>query len=84
MSAIVAGYDRGLPGFPRYSVLGDDDLGTYNLQIANATLADNANYECQVGPGGGSPPIRSSARLDILCKYQSLISKVLEPNFLKY
>ena len=68
MSAIVAGYDRGLPGFPRYSVLGDDDLGTYNLQIANATLADNANYECQVGPAPGNKPIRASAKIGVLRK----------------
>jgi len=65
-SGLTLGYDRALPGFPRYSMLGEDSEGSYDLQIVNATIEDNDDYECQVGPGGGSPPIRSSAKLDVL------------------
>ncbi len=43
-----AGYNRELPGFPRYSVVGTDESGVFNLQILNATLEDEAEYECQV------------------------------------
>jgi hypothetical protein len=30
---LTLGYDRDLPGFDRYSVLGNDAAGTYNLQV---------------------------------------------------
>ena len=42
------GYFRSLPGFGRYAVLGSDESGVFNLQISNASLADEAVYECQV------------------------------------
>lgn len=63
-----AGYDRKLPGFPRYSVLGSDDSGVFNLEISNATLEDDAVYECQVGPSFNNRPIRASARLNVMRK----------------
>ena len=88
---LTLGYDRELPGFDRYSVLGLDSEGTYNLQVtlllllllhllllllllllpqvANATIGDEAKYECQVGPGRGNPPIRANARLTVTCKH---------------
>ena len=31
---LTLGYDRDLPGFDRYSVLGTDEAGTYNLQVS--------------------------------------------------
>ena len=42
------GYFRSLPGFGRYAVLGSDESGVFNLQISNASLGDEAVYECQV------------------------------------
>ena len=33
---LTLGYDRDLPGFDRYSVLGTDEAGTYNLQVSFA------------------------------------------------
>lgn len=62
---LTLGYDRLLPGFDRYSVLGNDSLGTYNLQVSNASVQDDAKYECQVGPGRGNPPIRANAYLTV-------------------
>ena len=67
-NAICAGYYRDLPGFPRYSVLGSDESGVFNLQIVDATLEDEAVYECQVGPNGTNKPIRADAKLNVLCK----------------
>ena len=58
-----------MPGFGRYAVLGSDESGVFNLQITNATLNDEAVYECQVGPNGTNKPIRASAKLNVLCKY---------------
>ena len=51
---VSTGYNRELPGFPRYSVLGTDESGVFNLQILNATLEDEAEYECQVGQSSRS------------------------------
>ena len=45
---LCAGFDRHLPGFDRYFVLGDDTDHSYNLQLVNTTRADEAKYECQV------------------------------------
>ena len=33
---LTLGYDRDLPGFDRYSVLGTDEAGTYNLQVSSS------------------------------------------------
>ena len=63
-----SGYDRRLPGFERYSVLGTDDNGMFNLQIVNATLEDDAIFECQVGPSLNNRPIRASARVNVMRK----------------
>ena len=65
---LLAGYDRSLPGFPRYTVLGHDTTGVFSLKITNATLTDDATYECQVGPAPGNKPIRASARIGVLRK----------------
>ena len=65
---LSTGFDRHLPGFDRYFVLGNDSDGRFNLQVVNATKNDEAKYECQVGPGRGNPPIRSSAFLTVNCK----------------
>ena len=47
-NSLYPGYFRSLPGFGRYAVLGSDESGVFNLQISNASLADEAVYECQV------------------------------------
>lgn len=52
-------------------VLGSDKSGVFNLQINNASLSDEAVYECQVGPNGTNKPIRASAKLNVLCEYLS-------------
>ena len=51
ISFCFAGFDRHLPGFDRYSVLGDDSDGSFNLKVVSAVKDDEAKYECQVGPG---------------------------------
>ena len=68
----LSGYYRSLPGFGRYEVLGSDKSGVFNLQINNASLSDEAVYECQVGPNGTNKPIRASAKLNVLREYLSL------------
>ncbi|XP_018320439.1 nephrin isoform X2 [Agrilus planipennis] len=55
-----------IPGFPRYSVIGDRNHGVYNLRISNASLEDDAEYQCQVGPARLQKAIRANAQLTVI------------------
>lgn len=44
----VLGYDRNIPGFPRYSMVGDANAGVHNLKIVDAKSDDNGEFQCQV------------------------------------
>uniref|UniRef100_A0A4W3GX47 Kirre like nephrin family adhesion molecule 3 n=1 Tax=Callorhinchus milii TaxID=7868 RepID=A0A4W3GX47_CALMI len=41
------GVEKQLPGYPRYSMVGDPVVGEYSLRIEKAELIDDAVYECQ-------------------------------------
>lgn len=60
------GFDRSIAAFPRYAVTGSDQLGEHHMRIENATLDDDAEYQCQVGPKGSQKPIRANALLNVL------------------
>nr|XP_046920413.1 nephrin-like isoform X2 [Dermatophagoides farinae] len=63
----VLGYDRNIPGFPRYSMVGDASLGIHNLRIMDARNEDNGEFQCQVGPGGKNyAPIRATSKVTVL------------------
>lgn len=66
---IFAGFSSVIPGFPRYSVIGDRQHGVYNLRVSNASLEDDAEYQCQVGPARLHKAIRANARLNVICKF---------------
>ncbi|NP_001164704.1 kin of IRRE like precursor [Saccoglossus kowalevskii] len=60
------GTDREIAGKPRFSMIGNPDLGEFHLQIKPVLLEDDGVYQCQVQPGGDSTQIRShDARLVI-------------------
>ncbi|XP_064650915.1 nephrin-like isoform X3 [Lineus longissimus] len=59
------GFSRDVPGYSRYSMVGDESRGVYNLKIVNVALGDDALYECQVGPSSGHPPIKTRATLSV-------------------
>ncbi|XP_013380224.1 kin of IRRE-like protein 1 isoform X2 [Lingula anatina] len=66
------GTDRSLIGFERYSMLGDENNGVYDLMIVEAELQDDDVYQCQIGATHTTPGVRSrSAQLTVL----------LPPNF---
>uniref|UniRef100_A0A673ADI7 Kin of IRRE-like protein 1 n=1 Tax=Sphaeramia orbicularis TaxID=375764 RepID=A0A673ADI7_9TELE len=44
---LALGIGEGLRAWPRYRVLRALDIGQYNLEISNAELADDSQYECQ-------------------------------------
>ncbi|KAM7342979.1 nephrin adhesion molecule sticks and stones isoform 3-T4 [Cochliomyia hominivorax] len=60
------GFSAVIPGFPRYSVLGDRKQGAYNLRISNASINDDAEYQCQVGPARLNSAIRANAKLTVI------------------
>ncbi|XP_023299078.2 nephrin isoform X1 [Lucilia cuprina] len=74
------GFSAVIHGFPRYSVLVDAVNGIYNLQIKNASLEDDAEYQCQVGPAAGNPAIRANAKLSIVAAPSSIAIDGYAPN----
>uniref|UniRef100_A0A8C1GL12 NPHS1 adhesion molecule, nephrin n=1 Tax=Cyprinus carpio TaxID=7962 RepID=A0A8C1GL12_CYPCA len=56
---LLLGPQRSLPGYPRYSMTGDQQKGQYHLQILNVSLEDDGPYECQVGRSVSSRAIMS-------------------------
>ena len=54
------GIYRGLPGYPRYKLIGDEDLGEWNLEISDLRPEDSAVFQCQVSAKGSVAPIRTS------------------------
>ncbi|XP_067679249.1 nephrin-like isoform X2 [Haliotis asinina] len=59
------GFDRSIPGFSRYSVVGSSQE-EFNLNIVNTQLDDDAEYRCQVLPAQNNPPIQAFAHLTVL------------------
>ncbi|KAL5285587.1 NPHS1.2 family protein [Megaselia abdita] len=60
------GFSGVIPGFPRYTILGDRKQGVFNLRISNASIEDNAEYQCQVGPAKLNSAIRANAKLNVI------------------
>ncbi|XP_042882689.1 nephrin-like [Penaeus japonicus] len=60
------GFDRGVPGYPRYMYLGEARLGEHHLRIQGATLTEDGEYQCQVGPTDATPPIWAAANVTVL------------------
>lgn len=62
------GYDRKVPGKPRYSVIWNENDDTeYHLQIANVTLDDEGTFSCQVAPiGDWDTKLEARAKLTVL------------------
>lgn len=50
-------------------MLGDRQQGVYNLKVSNASLEDDAEFQCQVGPAKLNSAIRANAKLTVICEY---------------
>ncbi|XP_070393906.1 nephrin-like isoform X3 [Dermacentor albipictus] len=62
----LLGFDPSIPGFPRYTMIVDNQRGVYNLRITNVQMEDEAEYQCQVGPAYKNHAIWTAARLTVL------------------
>lgn len=71
-----AGFSEKIPGYPRYTMIGDRSYGIFNLRIQNASLEDDAEFQCQVGPAKNSDPIRTAANLTVICEYRFQLPSV--------
>ena len=62
------GYDRKVPGKPRYSVMWfENDDTEYHLQIVDVTLEDEGIFSCQVAPiGDWDTKLEARAKLTVL------------------
>lgn len=67
------GYDRKIPGKPRYSVIWFQNEDTeYHLEISNVTLEDEGVFSCQVAPiGDWDTKLEARAKLTVLVEPQS-------------
>lgn len=63
------GFDRSIPGYPRYSMTGNPQEGVHNLKIEDARIEDDGEYQCQIGPGPNSKAIRADSKVTVLSKY---------------
>ncbi|XP_046990276.1 nephrin [Schistocerca americana] len=52
--------------------MGDARAGVFNLRISNATLDDDAEFQCQVGPARLHKAIRANARLTVISPPSSI------------
>ena len=65
------GLNRSLPGYDRYTMLGSDDSGTWDLHIEDVRPADEGLYQCQILASSRSPPLRSDyAQLRVVSRPQ--------------
>ncbi|XP_075748592.1 nephrin-like [Rhipicephalus microplus] len=62
----LLGFDPSIPGFPRYTMIVDNQRGVYNLRISNVQMEDEAEYQCQVGPAHKNHAIWTAARITVL------------------
>ncbi|XP_064103262.1 nephrin-like isoform X2 [Macrobrachium nipponense] len=60
------GFERHVPGYPRYAYSGDPSRGEHHLLINGVTLTEDGEYQCQVGPTDASPAIWAAANVTVL------------------
>ena len=68
-----------LPFFPRYKVIDNEESGEHFLRIENATIKDDAEYECQVVYHGTQKKIQARAHLTVLIPPASVHIQEREP-----
>ncbi|XP_066981601.1 nephrin-like isoform X2 [Macrobrachium rosenbergii] len=66
------GFNRRVPGYPRYSYLGNPAEGEHHLIIKGVTLEDDGEYQCQVGPTANTKAIWASANVTVMVSPASI------------
>ncbi|XP_064078820.1 nephrin-like isoform X1 [Macrobrachium nipponense] len=66
------GFERDVPGYPRYSYSGDSEKGEHHLVIHGITLEDDGEYQCQVGPTAKTSALWASANVTVMVSPSSI------------
>ncbi|KAK3849999.1 hypothetical protein Pcinc_043269, partial [Petrolisthes cinctipes] len=70
---LFEGFDRAVPGYPRFSYLGSESVGQHHLLVTGVTTTEAGEYQCQVGPGPNSPAIWATANITVLVPPRSVV-----------
>ena len=60
---LALGYERDLPAFPRWSIVGDESRGEWNFFIQSLKPDDEGLFACEVSPFENSPALKRVAHL---------------------
>ena len=60
------GYDRQLPAFPSWSIIGDENRGEFNFFIESLKLDDEGIFSCEVSPYNNAPALKQVAQIRTL------------------
>ncbi|XP_064104325.1 nephrin-like [Macrobrachium nipponense] len=66
------GFERDVPGYPRYSYSGDPAKGEHHLVINGTTLEDDGEYQCQVGPTATTSALWAAANVTVMVPPSSI------------
>ncbi len=62
----MLGYDRQLPAFPSWSIIGDEKRGEFNFFIQSLKLDDEGIFACEVSPYTDAPALKQIAYIRTL------------------
>ncbi|CAF1114272.1 unnamed protein product [Rotaria sordida] len=65
---LALGYDRQLPAFPLWSIIGDENRGEFNFFIESLKLDDEGVYACEVSPYNDAPALKQIAHIRTLVR----------------
>lgn len=66
MTNMSLGYDRELPAFPTWSIIGDEQHGEFNFFIESVKLDDEGIFACEVSPFNDAPALKQIAHVRVL------------------
>ncbi len=65
---LALGFDRQLPPFPSWSIIGDENQGEFNFFIQSLKLDDEGIFACEVSPYQDAPALKQTAHLQALVR----------------
>ncbi|CAF1198899.1 unnamed protein product [Adineta steineri] len=65
---LALGYDRQLPAFPSWSIIGDENRGEFNFFIESLKLDDEGVFACEVSPYNDAPALKQIAHVRTLVR----------------
>lgn len=63
---VYLGYERDLPAFPTWSIVGNESLGEFNFFIESLKIQDEGIFACEVSPFNNAPSLKHVAHVRTL------------------